>query len=145
MIQCTDVFLRPIGTAQIPSSNYKSWCVYVILRTGAFMWDYTPVHLYDLWAPHTNTNYKSWCICAIMSTSAFMWDYAPVHLYDLLALHKYQYELEQSVCLFDTMKWCIYLSPHTSALRWPMGSAKIPRPIRMAPCIVSQTLHPVQF
>ena len=41
--------------------------------------------------------------------------------------------------------WCVSIILRTGAWRRPMGIAQIPRPIRMAPCIVSPTLHPVRF
>ena len=116
---------------------------------------YTPVRLYDTahWCvsmtyghrTNTNTNYKSQCVYAILRISAFMWDYAPVHLYDLWAPHKYQYELEQLVHLSDTAHRCVFISLRTGVLRRPMGTAQIPRQIRMAPCIVSPTLRLVRI
>ena len=79
---------------------------------------------------NTSTNYKSRCVCAILHTDVFTWDYSLVRLYDLWAPQKYQYELEQSVHLCDTMHQCVYVRLLTSAFIRPMGTTQIPIQIR---------------
>ena len=146
MLQRTGVFLQPMGTTQIPIP---------IINLSAFVRHYASVCLCETTHRcicttyghriNTNTNYKSQCVCEILRTDAFMWEYAPMHLYNLWASHKYQYELEQLVCLSDTAHRCASIRLRIGALIRPIGTAQITIPIRMAPCVVSPTLCPVRF